>query len=553
MTALAGGAIGAALFLAVFGTGLLRVSNLGWMMRHDLQTYLLAWHHFRRTPWQWPLGRLDAVGYPVGTSIGSTDAVPLVALILKPWHAWLPDPMQYFGGWLLLCFVLQGVFGLLLTRVWTTDWRLQLLGAGLFVQVPALLVRTGHPALCAHWTLLAALWLCVDRAASPTAKRISWVTLCALAAATQPYLAVVVVAVGLADGATRVWRSRATRGVVLDVAVPAVAALVVVWQAGHFRVGGATDLELEGLGFYSMNLFGPVIALGNSSLLPAVPAATPGQYEGYVYFGAGWLLLAVLALALAVVGRGRAPAFGLAWVVVVGCAVLALSPVISAGSRVIADLGAWAPHQLAVFRSSGRFGWLTMYAAFVTIVATLVSAVPARAAAWVLAVGVVLQAVDLSGAYAALHAREHSSEWTTYDNPLRSPVWDLALPHYRHLVMAPPDMCVTVWPSPAGPHLPFSLRAGGHGVTINSGNAGRYDIGAVLGYCRSLETEVRAGRLADDSLYVVSPAVREVLAAAEGVPAPVCGRLDGFVVCGTAASVSSWAAADATAAFAPLR
>ena len=56
--------------------------------------------------------------------------------------------------------------------------------------------------------------------------------------------------------------------------------------------------------------------------------------------------------------------------------------------------------------------------------------------------------------------------------------------------MAPPDMCATVWPEPAGPHLPFSLLAGNHGLTINSGNAGRYDVDGVLGYCAALKDEI---------------------------------------------------------------
>ena len=51
------------------------------------------------------------------------------------------------------------------------------------------------------------------------------------------------------------------------------------------------------------------------------------------------------------------------------------------------------------------------------------------------------------------------------------------MPHYRHLVMVPADMCASV-AAARRDHLPFSLRAGRHGVTVNSGNAGRYDAGA---------------------------------------------------------------------------
>ena len=38
-----------------------------------------------------------------------------------------------------------------------------------------------------------------------------------------------------------------------------------------------------------MNLLSPMMRMGYSSLFPEIPTATPGQYEGVVYFGAGWL------------------------------------------------------------------------------------------------------------------------------------------------------------------------------------------------------------------------------------------------------------------------
>ena len=153
----AGALVGGGFFLAVFGPQLLRPGNIGWLMRPDSQMYYLAFEHFRREPWQWPPGAIAGVGHPVGTSIGNSDAVPLAAFGLKAAHAWLPAPFQFLGGWLFACFVLQGVFGALLARQVIGDRRLQALAATLFVLTPALVHRVGHPALCAHWTLLAAL------------------------------------------------------------------------------------------------------------------------------------------------------------------------------------------------------------------------------------------------------------------------------------------------------------------------------------------------------------------------------------------------------------
>ena len=543
-TALAGGLLGAALFLAVIGPAIVRPSNLGWTMRHDLQTYVLAWTHFRHTPWQWPLGAVPGVGHPVGTSIGNTDAIPVVALALKPFAALLPEPAQYLGAWLLLCFVLQGVFGVLLMRLATPDWQLQLLGGALFLQVPALFNRLGHPALCAHWLLLASLWLVLDGMRASRRWHLgAWVMLAALVAAVQPYLAGMVLLLALTALANRAWPLRPVwRGVVafgLEAGALAVVMGVVFWQCGYFLIANTSSLQFEGVGLLSMNLLGPFMGMGYTTLLPEIPLAVPGQYEGHVYFGMGGLLLSAVAIATRVRGGVTAPRLGLGWLAVAACTAIAVSPVVTLGATILVDLREWAPASLAVFRSSGRFGWVTMYTAFVLVATVLVTRLPRAAAMAVFTGAMVLQGVDMRAAYSAIHIRGRNPAWTDYDSPMKSAAWTTIVPSYRHVVMAPPDMCAAVWAPIAGPHLPFSLLAGSHGVTINSGNAGRYDTGAVLDYCATLEAHVRAGRVNDDSVYVLSPAMREVLGAATRVPL-ACGTLDGVDVCVTAATQARW-------------
>ncbi|MGE0362942.1 MAG: DUF6311 domain-containing protein, partial [Vicinamibacterales bacterium] len=549
------GLIGAVFFLATLGPAIVRPTNLGWLMRHDTQTYLLAWHHFRREPWQWPPGKVVGVGYPVSTSVGNSDAIPLVALPLKPFHPWLPDPGQYLGAWLLACFVLQGVFGALLARQVTADRTLQILGAAMFVQTPALLFRVGHTALVGHWLLLAAIWVAASHRQRRWRWRLAaWCLVSGAVAATQPYIAVLVLGLAAADVASDALWPRPSLA-----AVPAAAAglaaviatmTVVFWACGIFLVGGS-DLEREGLGFYSMNLLAPIISLDSSALLPVIRMATPGQYEGMLYFGAGWLALGAAAVGLAARGGGAVPPLRLGWLVVALFWVYALSPMITAGPATLVDLRASTPAIFSVFRSSGRFGWLAMYVAFVAVLATMATALPRRVAIGVMAAALALQTVDLSRMYAGVRAREHSAVWTQWDDPLKHPVWNLALPHYRHLVMVPADMCVGSEAENAGPHLPFSLRAGSHGVTVNSGNAGRYDGGAVIAYCRAIDAEIRAGRVADDSLYVLTPTMRDLLMRASRTPL-ACGSADGFQLCATAASYERWRAAAEPAGFTPV-
>lgn len=111
-------------------------------MKLDWRIHFLGWHLFRGEPWHWPPGYLERYYHaPDGTSIGYTDSIPIVAFALKPFEEWLPMPFQYLGIWLLACFALQGVFGVLLVRLWSASYLVQLLGAQLFVMMPTLLNR----------------------------------------------------------------------------------------------------------------------------------------------------------------------------------------------------------------------------------------------------------------------------------------------------------------------------------------------------------------------------------------------------------------------------
>ena len=156
-----GALIGASFFLWIAGTRALDPGEIGWLMRYDWPIHFFGWHFFRSEPWHVPPGLLNSYYTPIGTAIGFTDSIPLVAFALKPFSAWLPATFQYIGPWLCLCFTLQGAFGAWLMSQWTPRAWVQATGAAFFVLVPALLIRIGHPSLCAHWLLLWALAIAV--------------------------------------------------------------------------------------------------------------------------------------------------------------------------------------------------------------------------------------------------------------------------------------------------------------------------------------------------------------------------------------------------------
>lgn len=537
LAAIAGGLAGLAFFAWIAGTRILDPTSIDWLRKGDWVPHHFGWHYFRIEPWHWPPGAVHGYYAPLGTSIGLTDSIPLVAYLLKPFSAWLPAHTQYLGPWLLACFALQGVLGARLVGRFVASAWLQWLGALLFVLLPTLLLRVGHAALCAHWLILWALLV----ATRPPARRFAWpgwAMLGLVAGLVQPYLAAMVL--GVLAGATVSSDSGVPigrRAVALTIALGAT--LGGWWLSGLFLLTGDRSLTAGGLGYYSMNLLAFISPEGWSAVLPNLPSATTGQpYEGFQYLGLGLLLLIVVAVALAVTRRtGAGPRVVTPWLLAT-CLVMAafaVSPVVTLGARVLVNLdGPWAA-PFALFRSSGRFVWPFVYLGMVWTIATVARALPARAAMSVLALAVVVQAVDLHGAHRFRHDVARDASFHDWLNPFDDPRWQVVAPAYTHLALVPPPQCGN---TPVPYEAAIGLTAD-HGLTINAGVVARRDERARAAYCATLAGQMDDASLADDTLYVVAPQEAPAIAAA-GAERVRCGEIDGVWICTTAAAFARW-------------
>lgn len=527
--------------VAVFGLslpfGILEPGAVGWMFVGGLDPsgHFLGWHMFRHDAWHWPPGAIANFGHPIGTSIALTDSVPLVAVPLKVADAILPPVFQYMGLWLLACYMLQAFFGALLVATATPSATLQLLGAAFFALSPVLLNRIGHQALCAHWLLLAALWLYARCAIDGAPRLAGWVVLTCAVAATHPYLTVQVLPVAVAAalaGSRGVSRlpAGAMRLVLLGATTTAV-----WWLAGYFVVESAEDLQQGGFGRLSLNLAAPFIAPPGAWLEGRLGLAglAHEQLEGYSYLGLGGLVL--LAIALATLRWGPLRRFvsehSFVLLACLGLTLLAASHTITFGTRVLAEYDAawWGP--LAVFRSSGRVFWIVYYAILFTGLTALVKGLRAPWATLALIAIVSLQAADMAGPRRT--SRTMRSQQT--ESPLRSELWETVAPHYRHLVLHPTNMCAA---EPGIDYRFLAVLAGHAGATINAGYAGRYDAARLRAYCQDLEATLATGAVDDDTLYVVTPAeVPRILSFS--VPM-ACTPLDAYAICVTANSATRW-------------
>jgi hypothetical protein len=535
---LLGALIGGSFFLWICSWRFVDPTEIGWVMRFDWATHYFGWKFFRNEPWHWPPATVHGYNAPIGTAIGLTDSLPLLAYALKPFASWLPEDIQYLGAWEWFCYAMQGALGARLAGRFTPHLLPRLLAAALLVSLPMLLFRVVHAALCAHWLILWCL-LIATRPAATMFRAAEWAALGFLAGMIQPYLAAMV-AVLLA--AITVIRNQAPLpGRALSLAAAAGTMLTGWWLSGMFALGGAEGLAAHGVGVYSTNLLAPISPYGMSRLMPDLPHAGVGQLlEGAHYYGAGVLLLIVVAGVVRWLPR-RTPAaapppiFAVSIrIVVVVLAAVALSPRVTMGERVLVDLtGPWAA-PLALFRSTGRFLWPLTYVVLAWTIATLVRRTSPRVGAAVLALGLTLQAVDVSPFYLSRRQIGHDPAFYAWDNPFVSRWWERIAPNFEHLVLWPPPQCGTS-PVAIEPALWFGAR---YGLTVNTGTLSRGSDVARARYCERLRDEVAAGALAPDAIYLVMPATAAAIEAAPG--APRCGRLDALTLCTAAASYGAW-------------
>jgi hypothetical protein len=541
--ALAAAAAGLAWFLLHVPASLLDPAAIGWLYERDWVAGQLGWSFYRTAPWLGvPLGENPLYPFPVGSTLGASDSVPLLGVLLRPFASLLPADFQYLGPWMALCFALQGFAGAKLARLATPSRTAQGLAGALFAVAPPLLHRcvgpgTHHAALCAHFLLLAFLWLALAPAPpGPVRRRLAMaLLLLAVSGGVQPYFTAMGAALVLALVARHVAVDRRLRA---HEGAGWAAAAVLVAAAGIALfgfVGRRASVPTFGFGVFSADALTLVNPMGWSRLWAGLPVAG-GQYEGFAYLGAGGLLLAAATLAIVALRppglrsavRAAAPAAAAALLL----AAFALSDTVTAGGRELFRIGAYdvLSSLTGMLRSCGRFVWPLHYLVLLGGVAGVSAALRARPRALAAVLGATLL-LQVSDVRPPVPLDVGEARWRS---PL-SATWDLARGRYAHLALFPPVLnSGGRFPPGCGPPvwgvlrmIPFADRAYRLGLTFDSAYVARLDEAALNLHCTRVRRELAEGRLDPDTVWVVH---RSALPAFRRAGA-TCGEIDGVPVC----------------------
>jgi hypothetical protein len=480
-------------FLFVCGPAILYPNNVTWLTDPDSATFLFGWRYFRAAPWSWPPGLNPDYGLSISSSIVYSDSVPLLAFLMKGLRS-LVDVPQYAGIWLLTCFVLQALFGWLFIGLETADRMSRLLGATFLLFLPMFLWRlNGHYALCAHWLVLAGLII----ALRPGRPHFTWwVSLLAVAALIQVYILVGLLplfAAKLAQHCRGRWLYTAA-----EAAVTAATTSMVMWLAGYFAV--QDGLMAMGYGFFHVNLLAPINPMGWSVMLPALPVGR-GDYEGFIYLGAGGLLLglaAIVGVCLRPALLRLLPAYGFVLLALAGLLAYAVTNRIGIGAQQfeVVRLPLTAEMAVNVFRASGRLCWPVVYAAMFACLVVVMRTLGQRRGNMLLASVLLLQIVDTSAGWRPLWAKLNPPV-VAAPTQAETTFWTDARSMYDRVMLVPPGDAVPNW-------YQVARFASQHGLPTNAVYFGRLDHSRQNRARVQLEEELSSGRYGAGSLYVLN-------------------------------------------------
>lgn len=446
--------IGLIAFFVIAGPQFLNPTNVAWLVGGDPLQHYLGWAFYRNSPWTWPVGLNPLYGMEFSNSIVFTDSIPLLAIPFKAISQFLPYPFQYLGIWVLLCFVLQSYFAFRLTGLITNSVAIKCLGSILFLFSPPLIFRLSlHESLMGHFIILAALYL--NLKPSPHSIQIKrsysqaldWIVLLSIAILTHFYLAIMVLALYLADVCNRFFikKSSSFKEVLFENALLISIAGFVAWQAGYFAIEGASGTT-RGFGDFRTNLLALFNSRGWSYWLRPIPlrdAVEAATGEGFQYLGAGSLLL-LLSTAFAVT-KGKfnlRGSLGIAWKnypflisALIVLTFISFSNHIGFGPwNLRIPLPEFITGLLSIVRSSSRLFWPIYYTILLVTLYVLIKSYCAKNVLILLGIAATIQVVDTSAGWLPIREKVSLSASDQFKTALQDPFWKNAGKYYNSIV-----------------------------------------------------------------------------------------------------------------------
>ena len=541
------------LFSFVYFTGGSPINFLNneWLSPGDSGWHWINWLFFRETSiFQFPIFENYNYGMELSSSIAINDSLPIMALIFKPLSFILPFDFQYFGLWILICFILQGQLGLILLRKVTNNEFLSLLGACFFILAPPFLWRLwGHYSLMAHWLIILGIIIFY----SSNFNLRNWILLLILTALVNAYILAIILSIFILDliYRTRIEGFRSKDSFLIF--FKAFSLLILsLYVFGYFSNGasigsGGYSLYRANLNtFFNDNDFWAYI-------LPDI-GSIPNDYEGFAFLGVGIIVL--LFISLYEVFKNKLllnTIFSKKNIYLLSLSILlflfAITNKITLGTLVLFEFD--LPEFFKIFtrplRSSGRMVWLLFYLIYCAIFFILANSKHLQSYKYLLPILLVIQIFDTGAA--ASNFRFKMSDTRAYnlkpyinsndpkniaivktlnsfwDSPLVSPEWIKIKDNYKKIIYVYPRNR----PENAYPLVYFAAK---NKLATNFGYFSRYKGSKKDEIYSKIDETINKKNYDADSIYVFDKSVEDKWnqIVDECSAIDLCKNIDGYMV-----------------------
>lgn len=500
-------------FLLIYGPYSLDVTNDSWILLQydgtDMMQHYAGWAQYRISDWTYPLGYANMLAYGDGTYITYTDSIPYVAIFFKLFRDILPVRFQYFGWFILLCFVLQGVGACLLIKRKFPSYVKVLVGEVFFLTAPIFLERNfKHTALSAQWLILFAIYYYLEYRKKDKDTKLPWqmILLTTLTVGIHPYFLPIVMIFVLLIAIEAIIKKYS----VVKILGYAVLTVVFPYVAGVVIGAIGTDVKntRAGYGSFGMNLnalFNPNSASGFvwSHVLPQREQAY-STYEGFNYIGLGMLILMVSCFILCLVKMIQNTEYMHVIlkavkrnIPLIGC--MAFMTLFAMTNNITWDgqsvffvpLSTELVEMASIFRSSGRMFWPVYYLIMLVLIYCLLSISAKKIAVAVLSILLFVQIYDMRDMFAIRYEglKELSGRQTILDDENLIEVSDKEMLIIIGTENFELERVLAVW---AAEH--------GMGVGYSVANTGEYKNAEM--YTKYFEEAMWEGIMRDDIVYV---------------------------------------------------
>ncbi|PQJ80416.1 DUF6311 domain-containing protein [Polaribacter porphyrae] len=437
-------------FHVCYGLEIIIPTNISWLLSayHDWGQHYLGWAFFRDAPWTFPLGEMTNYYYPVGTNVGFTDSIPLLALLLKPFSSILPNDFQYLGFFMYTAFVLGAIYTLKILKLFNINKIIGLIAVIFIITSPLFIFRGMHPALTAHWLILASIYYyLVPSSNKNNAVKNNWkqLTLFFLSTTIHPYLAAMIFGFCIILPIKNFYYEKSiNRKKLIVFPILSLTSGLFFWfilgLIGFGKSTGSSAGNYYGENTFNLNSFFNSFTY-YSNFFSGLPKISDGQHEGFSYLGLGMMVISLISVIYFIfllikkklnTKKQHLPLF----ILVILMLLFSISNIVTLGDKVLFEVP--IPSIIkklgSIFRGTGRFCW-PFYYSFTLFSIVLFSKLPIKNSFKIslLSILIVVQLCDIENILTS-----RNLNYGTYKTKLNDEKWVKVFSNFDKIITYPP-------------------------------------------------------------------------------------------------------------------